>query len=96
MLILNFFNKRGEEVLHLFLERVKLRKLGIFVFANNVFEFRPWHFFTLLVKKGTTTLADLSNVAYKSGFATLWIDTDHVAFIAINALRCSFDWFKHQ
>jgi hypothetical protein len=51
VLLFDLFDQRREEVLHFFLERVKLRHLAVLVFADNVLQLQPCHLLAIFVEQ---------------------------------------------
>jgi len=66
---LYLFGQRGEEVLDGFLENVKLRQLGVFVFADDVLKLAPRHLFTVFVEQSAASLARLALLADETWLA---------------------------
>jgi len=52
MLLFYLFDKSRKNILHFFLKHKKLRNLGVWILANDVFQLRPFHFFTFLMEQG--------------------------------------------
>lgn len=97
MLLLDLFDHAGEKKFHLVLHGTKLRYLGVGVLVKDVLDFRPFHFFTGLMKQSTLLPVIESVFANEARLTALGIHTDHQTRIAIDAFRQIFEVFtSHQ
>ena len=96
VLIFDFFDDGRKHSFHFFLKHEHLRYFSVRILAYNVLELCPLHFLTFVVEQSTLTFGCQTLLADESWFSAVGIDTDHVAFVAIDAVGAVFDWFTHS
>lgn len=93
---LDLFDEAGKEALHLLLEGKEFGDFGVGILADDIFEFRPEHLVAFLVEEGALTVGDKSVLTDKGWLAALRVDADHVAAVAVDALRAVLDRLAHS
>jgi hypothetical protein len=78
------------------LERKQFGDLRVGILTDNVLQLRPQHLFTFLMEESALTPRGQTMLADKGGLAALRVNADHVALVAVDALRGEFDWLVHN
>jgi hypothetical protein len=84
--LLHLFYHVGEESLHLLLERIKLGEFCVRIIANYILKLSPCHLLAVLVEQAATVLLTGSSLADKARLATIGVNADELALVAINTL----------
>lgn len=95
MFLLDFFNKCGKDIFHLFLQNKQLRNFCIRILTDDVLQLRPLHFLALIMKQSTFTLRGEALLTDEGRFSAVGVNAYHETAIAVDTVWTIFNGFTH-